>query len=97
MNAEQFLKDWKKENNTDDAVYSSYHIDAMEAYAKYYHRQQVNSVDLGDVGGSAYFVKTKDGNKAVIAENIAGAFDKLRDAGYAESEFIHAASFEVIK
>ena len=26
--------------------------DKIEAYAKYYHEQQVNSVDLADVGGN---------------------------------------------
>lgn len=35
MKVEEFLKEWKKENNTDEAVYSDYHIDAIEAYAKF--------------------------------------------------------------
>tara|TARA_R110000822_G_scaffold79597_1_gene190265 strand:+ start:25 stop:270 length:246 start_codon:yes stop_codon:yes gene_type:complete len=30
---EQFLKEHKENNNTEDAVYSSYHYDAMEQYA----------------------------------------------------------------
>lgn len=31
--------------------------DFMEHYAKYYHEQQVNSVDLADVGGSYRMLK----------------------------------------
>lgn len=34
MDIEEFLEKWKAENNTAKAVYSHYHIDAMEAYAK---------------------------------------------------------------
>ena len=34
MTAEEFLIKWRKENNTPLAIYSSYHIDAMEAYHK---------------------------------------------------------------
>ena len=48
---EDFIKEWRKENNTEDAVYSSYHYDAMIAFAELYHKSKVN-VDLADVGGS---------------------------------------------
>jgi len=34
MNIDQFIKEHREEYNTEDAVYSSYHYDAMEAYAK---------------------------------------------------------------
>ena len=34
MDIDKFVQDWRKQNNTEDAVYSSYHYDAMEAYAK---------------------------------------------------------------
>ena len=34
MNQEEFIEQWRKENNTEGAVYSHYHYDAMEAYAK---------------------------------------------------------------
>ena len=34
MDIDEFVKDWREKNNTEDAVYSSYHYDAMEAYAK---------------------------------------------------------------
>ena len=37
-------------------MYSSYHIDAMEAYAKYYHEQQVNSVGLADFVRSVFTI-----------------------------------------
>jgi len=30
---DKFIEQWRKENNTEYAVYSSYHYDAMEAYA----------------------------------------------------------------
>ena len=38
---DEFLKKWRKENNTKYAVYSSYHYDAIEAYAKHYHKTQL--------------------------------------------------------
>ena len=47
---DDFIKEWRKENNTEDAVYSAYHYDAMIAFAKLYAQQQVkNTVDLGSV------------------------------------------------
>jgi hypothetical protein len=33
---DKFIKKWRKENNTKEAVYSSYHYDAMIAFAEYY-------------------------------------------------------------
>ena len=41
MSVDEFLIKWKEENNTVDAVYSSYHIDAMEAYAKHCCAEQI--------------------------------------------------------
>lgn len=46
---DEFLKTWKKENNTEEAVYSAYHYDAMIAFAKYYHQSKVNNGVLDDV------------------------------------------------
>ena len=37
---EEFIEDWRLENNTKDAIYSSYHYDAMTAFAKHYHSQR---------------------------------------------------------
>ena len=31
---DKFIEQWRKETNTEGAVYSHYHYDAMEAYAK---------------------------------------------------------------
>ena len=44
---EEFIKDWRLKNNTKDAVYSSYHYDAMTEFAKHYHAEQLR---LGGVG-----------------------------------------------
>ena len=33
---DDFVKQWRKENNTEDAVYAAYHYDAMVAFAEYY-------------------------------------------------------------
>tara|TARA_R110000868_G_scaffold409280_1_gene694487 strand:- start:674 stop:970 length:297 start_codon:yes stop_codon:yes gene_type:complete len=38
---EEFIKEWRLKNNTKDAVYSSYHYDAMTEFAKHYHTQQL--------------------------------------------------------
>jgi hypothetical protein len=46
---DEFLKKWIKENNTEQAVYSSYHYDAMIAFAKHYHQIKVNNIALDDV------------------------------------------------
>jgi hypothetical protein len=40
-------KDWQKTGHDDN-----FQVRMMEEYAKYYHEQQVNSVDLADVGGN---------------------------------------------
>ena len=45
INVEEFLIKWRKENNTELAVYSSYHIDAMEAYAIEYNKTQQQTID----------------------------------------------------
>lgn len=45
MTADEFLIKWRKENNTPLAVYSSYHIDAMEAY----HKHKVESISDKDI------------------------------------------------
>jgi hypothetical protein len=34
---EEFIKDWRLKNNSKDAIYSSYHYDAMIEFAKHYH------------------------------------------------------------
>lgn len=34
MDIDKFIEYWRKQNNTEDAVYSSYHYDAMEEYAR---------------------------------------------------------------
>jgi hypothetical protein len=36
---EEFIKDWRLKNNSKDAIYSSYHYDAMIEFAKHYHSQ----------------------------------------------------------
>lgn len=33
---DDFVKEWRVENNTEDAVYSAYHYDAMIAFAEYF-------------------------------------------------------------
>ena len=38
---EKFIKEWRLKNNTKDAIYSSYHYDAMIEFAKHYHTQQL--------------------------------------------------------
>ena len=38
---EEFIKEWRLNNNTKDAIYSSYHYDAMIEFAKHYHTQQL--------------------------------------------------------
>jgi len=38
---EEFIKDWRSKNNSKDAIYSSYHYDAMIEFAKHYHSQQL--------------------------------------------------------
>ena len=40
---DDFLKKWRKDNNTEEAIYSSYHYDAMIAFAEHYHQSKVNS------------------------------------------------------
>lgn len=34
---DNFVKQWKEKNNTEHAVYSAYHYDAMIAFAEYYN------------------------------------------------------------
>jgi ABC-type branched-subunit amino acid transport system substrate-binding protein len=34
---DDFVKEWRVKNNTEDAVYSAYHYDAMVAFAEYYN------------------------------------------------------------
>ena len=54
---EEFIKKWCKENNTEEAVYSSYHLDAMLEFAKGCKQQgQWESVEGSamDVGVSVY-------------------------------------------
>ena len=33
---DNFVKQWREKNNTEDAVYSAYHYDAMIAFAEYF-------------------------------------------------------------
>jgi hypothetical protein len=46
---DDFVSGWRKQNNNDAAVYSSYHYDAMIAFAEVYHQSKVNNVVLDDV------------------------------------------------
>ena len=34
---DDFVKEWREKNNTEDAVYSAYHYDAMIAFAEYFN------------------------------------------------------------
>ena len=34
---DDFVKEWREKNNTEDAVYSAYHYDAMVAFAEYFN------------------------------------------------------------
>ena len=34
---DDFVKEWRVKNNTEDAVYSAYHYDAMIAFAEYFN------------------------------------------------------------
>jgi hypothetical protein len=34
---DDFVKEWTVKNNTEDAVYSAYHYDAMIAFAEYFN------------------------------------------------------------
>ena len=34
---DNFVKQWREKNNTEDAVYSAYHYDAMIAFAEYFN------------------------------------------------------------
>jgi hypothetical protein len=43
---EKFIKEWRLKNNTKDAIYSSYHYDAMIEFAKHYHTQQLTLTDV---------------------------------------------------
>jgi len=43
---EEFIKDWRLKNNSKDAIYSSYHYDAMIEFAKHYHSQQLTLIDV---------------------------------------------------
>ena len=33
---DDFVKEWREKNNTEDAVYAAYHYDAMIAFAEYF-------------------------------------------------------------
>lgn len=35
---DDFVKQWREKNNTEDAVYSAYHYDSMIAFAEYYNK-----------------------------------------------------------
>jgi len=43
---EEFIKDWRLKNNSKDAIYSSYHYDAMIEFAKQYHAKQLTLTDV---------------------------------------------------
>ena len=43
---EEFIKDWRLKNNSKDAIYSSYHYDAMIEFAKHYHSHQLTLTDV---------------------------------------------------
>ena len=34
---DDFVKEWREKTNTEDAVYSAYHYDAMIAFAEYFN------------------------------------------------------------
>ena len=46
---DDFVAGWRKQNNNDAAVYSSYHYDAMIAFAEVYHQRKVNNIVSDDV------------------------------------------------
>jgi len=54
---EEFIKDWRLKNNTKDAIYSSYHYDAMAEFAKEYHKEQLL---INDVGSNKVVFKDKE-------------------------------------
>ena len=43
---EEFIKEWRLSNNTKDAIYSSYHYDAMIEFAKHYHAKKLTLTDV---------------------------------------------------
>ena len=59
--ADEFLIDWRIENNTDLAVYSSYHIDAMEAYADYRLRKMSEQTKTNKMREGTYVCRMTDG------------------------------------
>lgn len=72
---DEFLKTWKKENNTEEAVYSAYHYDAMIAFAKYYHQSKVNNGVLDDV------INTCEGNCGMNYCNENGCINEKVNLG----------------
>lgn len=52
MTAEEFIEEWRKENTTNKAVFSSYHIDCMEQYANERVKSELNSL--------GYFIQGAD-------------------------------------
>ena len=59
INVKEFLIKWRKEYNTKCAVYSSYHINSMEAFAIEYNKSQQQTIDK----------LTKDSGKYLLKEN----------------------------
>ena len=51
---EEFIKDWRLKNNSKDAIYSSYHYDAMIEFAKHYHSQQLTLTDVVSSASKCY-------------------------------------------
>ena len=65
---------------------------AMMAYAKYYHEQQVNSVDLADVGG----------NEVVLPDDVGqieqlNSFNDWFEKEWYPEEYSHLAIKEYLK
>ena len=64
MELDKFMKKWKKDNNIEGAIFTSYHYDAMEEYARekikefilFYNNRQskVNTIALKDEMESFY-------------------------------------------
>ena len=74
---DKFLKQWKKENNTNDAVYSSYHIDAMEGYAEYHYKTKVEKMLLSDTVRIELTMLATDSINPEILTNAMTAIDMV--------------------
>lgn len=55
---DDFVKQWREKNNTEDAVYAAYHYDAMIAFAEYYN-EQLNQNKMEKQKSVVEFLKEK--------------------------------------